>query len=130
MRTFSLIAFIFIPIVLIANSNGSNASIHQIIETRNGHKSCWGVTIYLNKLAFNKMLKSNEISIVETKHSHELKDIMTWRVDRLRKKLFIKFKKGCGDFGTGNLVTVTIQHTAFSEPPKEPLSLSINTDRR
>src|ERR1039458_8842805 len=54
------------------------ATIQRIVETRQGHKSCWGVLIQLNKMSFNKTIKANELSIIEQKHGHELKNIMVW----------------------------------------------------
>ena len=106
----------------------SAASIRQIVETRNGKKSCWGVVIVLKKLTFNKSILTNEITIIEFKHNSDLKDIMIWKVDKSRKKLSVKFKKGAGDFGTGNAVEVTIKASAFKESPTEPISLTIGTD--
>ena len=106
----------------------SQATIQRIIETRQGHKSCWGVLIQLDKLSFNKTVKTNELSIIEQKENSELRNVMTWRVDKSRHKLTIKFKKGCGDFGTGNIVDVIIKSSAISGLPKEDITLSISTD--
>ena len=114
--------------MLNASPSDSIASIHQIVETRNGKKSCWGVVIVLKTLTFNKSILINEITIIEFKHSHDLKDIMIWKVDKSRKKLFVRFKKGAGDFGTGNAVEVTIKASAFKELPTKPISLTIRTD--
>ena len=104
------------------------ATIQRIIETRQRHKSCWGVLIQLDKLSFNKSIKANELSIIEQKHNRDEKDIMTWRVDKSGKKLTIKFKKGCGDFGTGDIVDVIIKSSAISTPHSEDIKLSIPTD--
>jgi hypothetical protein len=104
------------------------ATIQRIVETRQGHKSCWGVLIQLNKMSFNKTIKANELSIIEQKHGHELKNIMVWSVDKSRHKLTIKFKKGCGDFGSGNIVDVIIKSSAITGLPKEDITLSISTD--
>jgi hypothetical protein len=104
------------------------ATIQKIIKTRQGHKSCWGVLIQLDKLSFNKIIKRNELSIIEQKHIHDLKNIMAWSVDKSRHKLTIKFKKGCGDFGTGNIVDVTIKSSAIISSHKENVTLSISTD--
>jgi hypothetical protein len=106
----------------------SYATIQRIIETRHRHKSCWGVLIQLDKLSFNKTVKTNELSIIEQKHDRDIKDIMTWRVEKSRHKLTIKFKKGCGDFGSGNIVDVIIKSSAISGLPKEDITLSISTD--
>jgi hypothetical protein len=53
---------------------------------------------------------------------------MTWRVDKSRHKLTIKFKKGCGDFGTGDIVDVIIKTSAISGAYSEDIKLSISTD--
>jgi len=53
---------------------------------------------------------------------------MIWKVDKSRKKLSIKFKKGSGDFGTGNAVEVTIKGICIQGVATEPISLTIGTD--
>ena len=57
-----------------------------------------------------------------------MKGIMTWSVDKSRKRLVIKFKKGMGDFGTGNAVTVKIESSAFLGEQNELFLASIPTD--
>ena len=79
-------------------------------------------------MSFNKTVKANELSIIEQKHDREEKNIMTWRVDKYGKKLTIKFKKGCGDFGTGNIVDITIKSSAIIGSQKENIKLSISTE--
>jgi hypothetical protein len=104
------------------------ATIQKVIESREGHKSCWGVLIQLEKMSFNKIINKNELNIIGQKHNHELKNIMTWHVDKSKHKLTIKFKKGCGDFGSGNIVDVMIRSSAISTPHSEDIKLSISTD--
>ena len=128
MRKYLLVAYFLLFNVLKASPKDSTASIRQNVEIRNGKNSCWGVVIVLKKFTFNKTILANEITIIEFKHSSDLKDIMIWKVDKSRKKLSIKFKKGSGDFGTGNAVEVTIKASAFKESPTEPISLTIGTD--
>ena len=128
MRIIFLIVYILFTCSLNAYPAKPPATIQRIIETRQGHKSCWGVLIQLDKLSFNKTVKTNELSIIEQKENSELRNVMTWRVDKSRHKLTIKFKKGCGDFGTGNIVDVTIRSSAISGLPKENITLSISTD--
>ena|ERR1035437_4075165 len=106
----------------------SPATIQKIIETREGNKSCWGVLIQLDKLSFKKIIKRNELNIIEQKHNKELIDIMSWSVDKSRHKLTIKFKKGCGDFGSGNVVDVIIKPSAIKVLYKDNITLSISTD--
>jgi len=128
MRTFLLVTYILLFNLLNAGPNDSAASIHRVVETRSGKRSCWGVVIDLKNLSFNKTISTDEINIIEVKHSRDLKDIMIWKINKSRKKLSITFKKGCGDFGTGNAVEVTIDTSAFVRSPKLPISLSIGTD--
>ena len=128
MRNFFLIVCIIFTCSLNAYPAKPPATIQRIVETRQGHKSCWGVLIQLDKLSFNKTVKTNELNIIEQKHGHELKNIMVWSVDKSRHKLTIKFKKGCGDFGSGNIVDVIIKSSAITGSPKENITLSISTD--
>ena len=128
MRNFFLIVCFIFTYSLNAYSAKPPATIQRIIETRQGHNSCWGVLIQLDKLSFNKTIKASELNIIEQKHDRDIKDIMIWRVDKSRHKLTIKFKKGCGDFGTGNIVDVIIKSSAISGLPKEDITLSISTD--
>jgi hypothetical protein len=79
-------------------------------------------------LSFKKTVKANALSIIEQKHNRDEKNIMTWHVDKSGKKLTIKFKKGCGDFGTGNIVDIIIKPSAISTPHSEDIKLSITTD--
>ena len=123
-----LILIILLPLTILAIPPSSPASIKRLIETRAGKRSCWGVIIHLKKSEFNKSIPDSEFSIIEAKHSADLKHIMTWSVDKSRKNLIIKFKKGCGDFGTGNAVEVKIKSSAISGQLKKSIVLSISTD--
>lgn len=128
MRILFIIGCILFANAISATQQKSQATIQRIVETRKGHKSCWGVVIQLRKLSFNKSIASNELSIIEAKHNHDLRDIMTWNVAKSRKKLTIKFKKDCGDFGSGNIVEVIIRSSALIRSQKEDIKLSISTD--
>ena len=92
------------------------AGISQLVENRNGHVSCWGVAILLGSLRFKRKIAANQIKISEGKHSHDLREIMTWRVERNGKRLVIRFKPGMGDFGSGNRVGVYLDRSAFVKP--------------
>jgi hypothetical protein len=85
--------------------------------------------VQLKQFAFNKSVADSELSIIDEKYSRDLKGLMTWSVDKSRNKLAIKFKKGCGDFGTGEMVKVTIRSSALVGSQKEDIKLSISTDR-
>lgn len=128
MRALLVFGWLFAANALIANAPKAPATIQRIVEIREGRKSCWGVTIRLTTLSFKKSVSPDQLSIIEAKEDHQLKNIMVWRVDRSRKILTIKFKKGCGDFGTGNLVEVTIKSSALVGTPKQDIALSIKTD--
>jgi hypothetical protein len=128
-KTFYCFAMLlFIGSALFSAPKQKGGSIHQIIETRHGKTSCWGVIIALDRLTFKQKIDNDEISIIEAKHSRDLKDIMTWNVDKTRKKLVITFKKGTGDFGSGNIVTVAIQSSAFVSDEIQTYSWTISTD--
>ena len=128
MRIFFLIGCIIFANTLTATPIKTMATIQRIVETREGRKSCWGVLIQLKKLSFKKSIASNELSIIDAKYNRDLKDIMNWSVDKSRKKLTIKFKKGCGDFGSGNSVEVILKSSILAGPHKENIKLSISTD--
>jgi hypothetical protein len=107
------------------------AGIFQLIESRSGRQSCWGVIIQLSKARFRRVVRADQIVIREGKHGHGLKGIMKWSVDRIGRKLVIKFKPGMGDFGTGNTVEVQIDRSAFLLPMPSPdnrFDWSISTD--
>jgi hypothetical protein len=128
MRIFCLIGLLLFVSILMTASPKSSSSIKRIVETREGRKSCWGVVVQLKQFAFNKSVADSELSIIDGKYNRDMKGIMTWSVDKSRKKLTIKFKKGCGDFGTGDMVEVTIRSTALVGSQKEDIKLSISTD--
>jgi hypothetical protein len=109
----------------------SRPGIYQLIEVRNGRKSCWGVVIQLGELRFKKRITADQLTIREAKHGHDLRGIMLWRVSRGGKQLIIKFKKGAGDFGSGNAVEVRVDRAAFDSPVPSPntrFEWSIPTD--
>jgi hypothetical protein len=123
-----LLGFILFSSAIFASQPNSPASIKRLIETRTGKLACWGVIVHLKKLEFNKSIADSEFSIIEVKHSADLKNIMIWSVDKTRNNFIIKFKKGCGDFGTGNGVEVKIKPSAISGQLKKAILLSISTD--
>lgn len=108
-----------------------SAGISQLVENRDGHKSCRGLVIQLGKLRFRKTIRPEQIIISEAKHSRDLKDIMTWRVEQGGKRLIVKFKSGMGGFGSGNVVGVFVDRTAFVNPDEatpNQLRWTITTD--
>ena len=106
----------------------SNGGLYQLVETRNGKRSCWGLIIRLGDLTFNKSIDENELTIRESKHQADLKSIMSWTVDDNGKKLTIEFKRGAGDFGTGDDATVIIRGSAFVSNPEQDYMFQISTD--
>jgi hypothetical protein len=107
------------------------AGINQLVENRGGHVSCWGVVIRLGNSRFNDVINPEQIVIREAKHGHDLRDIMSWRVEKNGKRLVIKFKPGMGDFGGGNSVEVQVDRSAFAgdvECASNRFEWSINTD--
>jgi hypothetical protein len=87
--------------------------ISQVVEKRRERLSCWGVVIHLANWRFRKFIKPNQIVIREGKHGHELRDIMSWRVEQNGRRLALKFKPGKGDFGSGNTVEVQVARSAL-----------------
>jgi hypothetical protein len=102
--------------------------IHQIVETRNGRTSCWGVVIQLRERTFKKSIDPDELTITDAKHSGDLKSIMIWKVDKDGKRLTIKFEAGTGDFGSGNAVMIGISGSAFKTNPEQGCGFEISTD--
>jgi hypothetical protein len=104
--------------------------IIQLIEERDGRVSCWGVVIQLGNSRFRHVIRPEQIVIREAKHGHDLRGIMSWRVEQRGKKLVIKFKPGMGDFGSGNSVEVKVDRSGFAEveSSNERFEWSINTD--
>ncbi len=104
--------------------------INQLVENRGGRVSCWGVVIRLGKSRFKGVISPEQLVIREAKHGHDLRGVMSWRVEQNGKRLVIKFKSGMGDFGRGNSVEVLVDRSAFSgvSSPNERFEWSINTD--
>jgi hypothetical protein len=82
-----------------------------------GRRSCWGVLIELDQTKFKPTITSDQLSVTDSKYGRDLKDLMMWEVDRSGKVLTIRFKPGKGDFGTGNVVNVSLKTSAFARPP-------------
>src|ERR1700750_1316482 len=73
-----------------------------LTEIRRGKDSCWGIVINFEDAQFKKRIALDQLKGFETKHGHNIVNLMTWRVSRDGRQLTIKFKPGTGDFGTGN----------------------------
>ena len=109
----------------------TGGGISQIVEARKGRKSCWGVVLTLNEMTFRDVIKPDDIKIVDGKYGRDLKRIMEWQVSNSGRTLIVRFKPNCGDFGTGNGVTVHIGKSAFETTgrfPNNRFSWSIATD--
>jgi hypothetical protein len=96
--------------------SASSAGISQLVKNRNGHVFCWGVVVQLSRMTFKRSIVAGQISIVEAKHGHNLTDIMVWSVGKKGKRLTIRFKENAGNFGTGNVVQINIDRSAFLGP--------------
>jgi hypothetical protein len=90
-----------------------------LTELRGGKKSCWGIVINFDDARFAKNVRPDQLTVFEAKHGANLLNLMMWRVSPDRKRLTIKFKRGTGDFGTGNQVAITLYKTAFTVPPRD-----------
>lgn len=107
------------------------AGIFQIIEKRAGRTSCRGVVIQLRGMRFKRSVAADQIRIIEGKYGRDLSALMSLRVTPDGKRLVIRFKPGLGDFGTGNVVQVEIERSAFVAPIQSvnlKFSWSISTD--
>jgi hypothetical protein len=91
----------------------SPAGISQLVENREGRISCWGVIIQLGNARFRETMNPNQIIVREAKHGRDIRELMTWSVDRNGRRLVIRFKPGMGDFGSGNSVEIQIERSAF-----------------
>jgi hypothetical protein len=98
------------------DKTNTSAGISQLVETRNGKASCFGVVVHLSNMTFKRSIVASQIRIVEAKHGHDLTDIMVWSVGKKGKRLTIRFKENAGDFGTGNVVQIDIDRSAFLGP--------------
>ncbi len=79
-----------------------------IIETRNGKRSVWGISLQLST-PLKQPVTPETISIVESKHSRELRRLMDLRLKQHGQQLDVMFKPGKGDFGSGNTVHISIR---------------------
>lgn len=118
---FLLAIFIVTHCSVLCSSQGSHVPdagvrISQLVGNRRGRISCWGVIIQLRDSRFRRVINSNQMMIRETKHGHDIREMMTWRVTQNGRRLIVEFKPGMGDFGSGNRVEMQIDRTAFVEP--------------
>ena len=130
MNKANIISCVIVVLLLTVLENASAAGAqpgprkHQlttscVTESRGGKKSCWGVIVKFYDARFNRRVQRSQLKIFESKHGANLINLMTWRTSRDRKQLTIKFKRGTGDFGTGNQAEITLYKTAFSLRPKD-----------
>jgi hypothetical protein len=94
----------------------TRAGISQLVEYRKGQVAWRGVVIQLSNLTFKRSIVASQIRIVEAKHGHNVTDIMVWSVGKKGKRLTIRCKENAGDFGTGNVMQIDIDSSAFLGP--------------
>jgi hypothetical protein len=132
-----LLFLAFALLVTISNVNFSAqipdtpAGISQLVESRGGRISCWGVVIKLGTSRFKENISPRQIEVREAKHGHDLVSTMIWRVEQSGRRLIIEFRPGMGDFGSGNRVEVRINRSALEEPigsANEYFQWGIDTD--
>ena len=128
MKKLVVLCLVLLSAVVNAGLRTHNAGVFQLIETRNGRTACWGLVVQLDKLSFEETIGPNELSLVDVKYNRELKDMITWTVDKSKKTLTVKFKPGMGDFGSGNAVTILLKPGVFPADENQGLSLSLPTD--
>jgi len=91
----------------------NSAGISQLVENREGRISCWGVIVQLANVRFRDTINPNQIIVREAKHGRDIREMMTWSVDRNGRRLVLRFKPGMGDFGSGNNVEIQIERSGF-----------------
>src|ERR1039458_5058512 len=124
MKKLVIICLVLLSSVVYAGLKTHTAGVFQLIETRNG-TACWGFVVQLDKLSFEETIGPGELSLVDAKYNRELKDIMTWTVDKSKKVLTVKFKPGMGDFGSGNTVTFVLKPGVFPADENQGFSISL-----
>ena len=88
--------------------------VTQIVEDSPRGPHCVGLMIQLSALRLKAgPLPPGRIEIREAKHGSRLNEIMETVVSADRKAVTLRFKRGTGDFGSGNRVEVRISRTAF-----------------
>jgi len=128
MKKLVIICLVLLNSVVYAGLKTHTAGVFQLIETRNGRTACWGVVVQLDKFTFEETIGPNELSLVDAKYNRELKELMTWTVDKSKKMLTVKFKSGMGDFGSGNAVTLVLKPGVFPADENQGFSISLPTD--
>ena len=68
MKKILLLTLIFMPNLLFAGPKVKSVGISQLIETRNGKTSCWGLVIQFDRLTLKKSIDQDELSIVDAKY--------------------------------------------------------------
>ena len=118
------------PLADVLSGKPPALGISQVVESRDGRTSCWGVAILLDERAFSPRIAANQIKVTEAKHNADLTDLMSWSVSASGKRLAIMFKPGMGDFGSGNSVTVRVDAAAIQsdEGLDKTLEWTIRTD--
>ena len=113
---FAITVLLALPAIISASAQTTSqspetpAGIFQLIA----RNECRGVIIRLSKTRLKKEITAAQIKITESKHGHDLREIMDWRVNRDGKQIVIRFKPGKGGFGSGNSVEIEIDRSAFA----------------
>jgi hypothetical protein len=106
--------------------DGVHPIISQIIEKHNGRTSCRGVIIELSSMRFSRSFSDGTFTATDAKYGRDLKPLLSWIIDKTRKRLTIMFRKG--DFGSGNVLTLRIAGSAFESDPDQSFDFTIPTD--
>jgi hypothetical protein len=80
-------------------------------------------------LTFPATLEPSAIEVTEAKHNRSVKDLVEWHIDPTGKRLTITFRRGMGDFGTGNRVEVKIKRQVLDPASSGPMTWVLETDR-
>jgi hypothetical protein len=112
-------------------SPAPSGGIYQIVESHPKRRTCTGVAIRLDRLAFKAEVAETEIEIRDDKHDADLRSIVGWQVSGDGGQLTIRLKENSPDFGPGNAIRVCVERSAFRpgrQPGNERECWSIGTD--
>ncbi len=68
-----------------------------------------GLTVQFDIAVNVLQIQMKHFQVVEHKHAHDITDLFDLSIDDRNNRAILIFKKGTGDFGTGNAITVTLK---------------------
>ena len=104
--------------------------ILPIIEVRDGKQSVQGMEVLLTWFSLKDINSLSLIKIHEQKHNSDITNLMQISTTKNLSTIIIRFNHGTGDFGSGNIITVTFPPEALEPQRKNdaPLVFTLKTD--